>query len=872
VEIPVGANEVLIVGRPATVGGRKPMAHREGVAMLRAPAAVRGERSERLAPAALLALAICAGAGERAFAASTTAEAPPIKLAVATKVLHGGAFENRSSEEVYREIARQADVDVAFAPDLRHSQVSVLLDEMTVARALSLLERLTGHLVVPVTDRSILVLRDTPVNQEAHIAVRERQFAIQNANPGELATMLRSVIDVSVATVDETRRTLTVSAPDDKLELAERLIAIHDRRPWRVRLEIGRAQMGTPVDTGHFPAALTVLGPLDRTQVGFTNPLGAIELVGSRPTTWIVEPTTVAGGADATAARSGDSLRVVARVHRSSREVTLDLSLLGSDGRQVDHSGLRIRDGATVLLQVPKGVATDSKVPRVDVLALTPRVVELGETPPGDSNVIWFGTQMNLLPFDPQPILTGAYQVLRGREAVFDGRSSEEAYREVARQGGITVMFEPGLHHGAVHLDLDGLRVEEALRRISASVRHYAVTLSERAVLVLPDTPVVHRAHEPMGFRVFKLENANARDLLPRVRQLTLSAIADREGVTLTLGARASEMQELERLVDYAESKAELVARQALIEASRRRAIGYEALNRPSMGLPYHAPSVAAAVPPLRVARGLRTGCPSVDELPAGMTGDEAYAGALECLEQRLLDARRQGDVYLEIQVSIELIYVAHSTPDDIARWRDQALQLAQAKGDPCLVSFVLLEGWRRETQVAEVARAANRAIEVARAGGCNAELATALSILAETLRGDAHQKALAFFQESAALAKELDDVRLYVADLSAMARLYTELEDPRAIRIREELVQYLRSHGQERAAWEATWDLGLTLIHLGNLHMGNVAAGQRYLESYIAYRTREGEDVRKEIEFLKALREHRVVEGRWYAGRPPGS
>jgi len=832
--------------------------------MLRAPAAVRGERSERLAPAALLALAICAGAGERASAASTTAETPPIKLAAATKVLHGGAFENRSSEEVYREIARQADLEVTFAPDLRHSQVSVLLDEMTVARALSLLERLTSHLVVPLTERSILLLRDAPVNQDAHIAVRERRFAIQNADAGELASMLRSVIDVPVATVDETRRTLTVSAPDDKLELAGRLIAIHDRRPWRVRLEIGRVQMGTPVGTGRLPAALAVLGALDRTHVGSTSPLGAIELVGSRPTTWTVEPATVVGGADAAAARSGDSLRVVARVHRPSREVTLDLSLLGSDGRQVDRSGLRIRDGATVLLQVPKGLATDSKAPRVEVLALTPRVVELGETPPGDSNVIWFGTQMDLLPFDPQPILAGAYKVVGGPAAVFDGRSSEEAYREVARQGGVTVMFEPGLHHPAVHLDLAGLWVNEALRRISGSARHYVVTLSERAVLVLPDTPGVHRAHEPLGFRVFKLESANARDLLPRVRQLTHSAVADREGITLTLGARSSEMQELERLVDYAESKAELVARQALIETSRRPAIGYEALNLPSMGLPYHAPSIAAAVPPLRVARGLRTGCPSVDELPAGMSWDEVYAGTLECLEQRLLEARRQGDVYLEIQVSIELIYVARSTPDDISRWRDQALQLAQAKGDPCLVSFVLLEGWRRESQVEEVARAANRAIEAARAGGCKAELATALSVLAGSLRGDAHQKALALFEESAALAKELDDVRLYVADLSAMARLYTELEDPRAIRIREELVLYLRSHGQEKAAWEATWDLGLTLLRLGN-----VAGGQRYLESYIAYRTREGEDVRKELEFLKAVREHRVVEGRWYAGRP---
>jgi len=146
--------------------------------MLRAPAAVRGERSERLAPAALLALAICAGAGERASAASTTAETPPIKLAAATKVLHGGAFENRSSEEVYREIARQADLEVTFAPDLRHSQVSVLLDEMTVVRALSLLERLTSHLVVPLTERSILLLRDTPVNQDAHIAVRERRFVV----------------------------------------------------------------------------------------------------------------------------------------------------------------------------------------------------------------------------------------------------------------------------------------------------------------------------------------------------------------------------------------------------------------------------------------------------------------------------------------------------------------------------------------------------------------------------------------------------------------------------------------------------------------------------------------------------------------------
>src|SRR5262245_25246256 len=110
--------------------------------------------------AALLVAAIAAVGGPGAALETERAAVSP--LAAASKLLHGGAFEDRSTEEVYREIGRQGELEVTFGSDLHQAQVSLLLDGMSVEQALSLVARLAWHFVVPLTERSILVLPDTP--------------------------------------------------------------------------------------------------------------------------------------------------------------------------------------------------------------------------------------------------------------------------------------------------------------------------------------------------------------------------------------------------------------------------------------------------------------------------------------------------------------------------------------------------------------------------------------------------------------------------------------------------------------------------------------------------------------------------------------
>jgi hypothetical protein len=822
----------------------------------------------RSATVALLAVALSTAV--RCDAVAADANESPLSLATASQVLSDGLFENRSSEEVYREIARQAHLEVTFESELRHGQVSFLLDGLTVERALALLGGLTQQFVVPLNQRSILVLRDIPSNRTAYTPILLREFAPENADPRDLAAMLRTVLDAQQVDVDTRRRTLTWRDDSPRLALGTRLIAIHDRRPWRVRVEIGRAQLDAPLPRRPSWLPLEVLGRLDREMARATSTVGVFELTGAQPGTWSLPGAMLKDALnDSPAVRAKPVLvEATARLHRTSREVSLDLSLLapccGDRTTRYGRAHLRLGDGETVLVRVAPGTFTGSPLSPAAVIALTPHIVDLGERAPGDADVIWCGTERQLLPLVPSPRLAQAQQIVHG--LTFESISTADAYRAIAGQAGIRVLLDPHLEHTNRRLRLDGLTVDRALSTVTSGggcAPHYVAPLTERSVLVVPWK--VRHALEPIGLRVFKLESADARDLAAQVRQLSHAAIADPPGLTLTVRAEAPQLEQIERLVEDAESRAALADRPPqLLVATRQPADWFGGL--PSIRLPYRETRVADSGPASRRARGLSTDCPpgDGDEAAPAMVHQAARTAARDCRERLLRDARRQSNVRLEVAVTIELISLPQVTVYEVSQWREQALQAAMAKHDLCLVAYVLVAGSWKERSIADRATAAAQAITLATEGDCKAELATALYALATTRSTD-RERLAALLERSAALAKVLDYVDLYVSDLTELIRLYREQKDSRAARSGEELVRYLQSHGEE-AAWDATWDLGLTWLELGNTE-----AALPYLRSFIAHQRQVGRDSEKESAFLQAIGDHRVVAGRWYAGAPPG-
>jgi general secretion pathway protein D len=150
----------------------------------------------------------------------------------------GLVFRGASLREAYQALTRAVGVNVVFDPDFRDQGVSLDLQDVPFDQALNALDR-AGHTFHIVADaRIITVIPDTQAKRREYEQQVVKTLFLSNADVKETIDLLRVVLGARRVAPLPRANALTINDTPDKVAAAERIVAIVDKRPAEVVVEV----------------------------------------------------------------------------------------------------------------------------------------------------------------------------------------------------------------------------------------------------------------------------------------------------------------------------------------------------------------------------------------------------------------------------------------------------------------------------------------------------------------------------------------------------------------------------------------------------------------------------------------------------------
>jgi type II secretory pathway component GspD/PulD (secretin) len=149
---------------------------------------------------------------------------------------------------------------------------------------------------------------------------------------------------------------------------------------------------------------------------------------------------------------------------------------------------------------------------------------------------------------------------------------------------GINVTYDREVVDRATTVQLDGVTVEQALTQILGTNQLAYKVLTERSILVFPDTNAKHVQYDEQVVQTFYLSNADATEvtqILSAILRMPGMAVqpvivGNKTGNSVTIRATPSVMQILEKIISQNDKpRAEIVVDVEILEVNRNRAKSY---------------------------------------------------------------------------------------------------------------------------------------------------------------------------------------------------------------------------------------------------------------------------------------------------------
>jgi general secretion pathway protein D len=150
----------------------------------------------------------------------------------------GLVFRGASLREAYQALARAVGVNVVFDPDFRDQPVTLDLEDVPFDEALGALDS-AGHTFHIVTDaRIITVIPDSQAKRREYEQQVVKTLFLSNADVKETIDLLRVVLGARRVAPVPGANALTINDTPANVSAAERIVAVVDKRPAEVVVEV----------------------------------------------------------------------------------------------------------------------------------------------------------------------------------------------------------------------------------------------------------------------------------------------------------------------------------------------------------------------------------------------------------------------------------------------------------------------------------------------------------------------------------------------------------------------------------------------------------------------------------------------------------
>lgn len=166
----------------------------------------------------------------------------------------------------------------------------------------------------------------------------------------------------------------------------------------------------------------------------------------------------------------------------------------------------------------------------------------------------------------------------------FTNASIRDILNFIATAAGINITFDPGFQDRAYTVQLEGVTLEQALQQILTVNNLFYKVLSQRTIIVVPETPANRAKYDEQVIQTFYLSHADATETAQLLTNITRIAgiavqpviIANRAANTVTVRATAPMIAIIGQVIAGNDKpRAEIVIDVEILEVNRSRAQQY---------------------------------------------------------------------------------------------------------------------------------------------------------------------------------------------------------------------------------------------------------------------------------------------------------
>lgn len=148
------------------------------------------------------------------------------------------SFKDTKLKTAFEFIVKAYGVNVIFDDELKEVPVNIYAQNVTFEQALSLMQRMTKTFYKIVGENTLLIASDTDEKRAQYEDYLIRVFNLKSIKAKVMNDILKGVLGLNNIILNEDMNTIIVRDTEERLKLAEDLVAINDRKPAEMILEV----------------------------------------------------------------------------------------------------------------------------------------------------------------------------------------------------------------------------------------------------------------------------------------------------------------------------------------------------------------------------------------------------------------------------------------------------------------------------------------------------------------------------------------------------------------------------------------------------------------------------------------------------------
>ncbi len=147
-------------------------------------------------------------------------------------------FKKADIRSTFKFLAKSFGLTVIFDDEVKDVSVTLFAKDVTFKQALNLLLVTTKTFYKKLGKNTILLAPDTKEKRGQYEDYIIRTFSLRNTKAKKMSSILKSMLSIKKLIINEKQNTIMVRSTADVLELVDKVIAVNDRKPAELILDV----------------------------------------------------------------------------------------------------------------------------------------------------------------------------------------------------------------------------------------------------------------------------------------------------------------------------------------------------------------------------------------------------------------------------------------------------------------------------------------------------------------------------------------------------------------------------------------------------------------------------------------------------------